>query len=205
MSGPVYRYTKRLLDIIGSIVGLCIFAILYIPVGLAIKLSSKGPVLVGLERVSWGRVITLYKFRSMVKDAHLQNQGLRESAHNERGDGPFFKMKHDPRLTRVGKIIRKFRIDEVPQFINVFKGELSLVGPRPHELNEVKKYPAEYQFLPKAKGGVTGLSQVNGASSLPYLKELELDSYYLKHQSLWLDLKIIGKTVAILFFDPTAI
>lgn len=205
MSGPAYRYTKRLFDIIGSLIGLCVFFLLYIPVGLAIALTSPGPVLVDLPRVSRGNIILLYKFRSMVQGAHLQNKKLRESEHNERGDGPFFKMKHDPRLTRVGKVIRKFRIDEVPQFINVLRGELSLVGPRPHEQGEVEQYPEEYRFLPRAKAGITGLSQVNGASSLPYLRELELDSYYLTHQSLWLDLKIIFKTIAILFFDPTAI
>ena len=124
---------------------------------------------------------------------------------NERKDGSFFKIKKDPRITRVGKILRKFRIDEFPQLTNVLKGELSLVGPRPHEPEEVFSYPPEFKHLILAKAGVTGLSQVNGASSLPFLKELTLDNYYLKNQSFWLDSKIIIKTILILFFDPTAV
>ena len=124
---------------------------------------------------------------------------------NERTDGPFFKMKNDPRITRTGKIIRRFRLDEVPQFINVFIGEMSLVGPRPHEKNEVNQYPREYQELPNQKAGITGLSQVSGASSLAYLKELQLDKYYIENTSLYLDLKIILKTISIILFDPTAV
>ena len=139
----------------------------------------------------------------MIYGAHELKEKLMHL--NERSDGPFFKMKNDPRITRIGKILRKFRLDEFPQLINVLKGELSLVGPRPHEPEEVVHYPEEYKFLTLAKAGVTGFSQVNGASSLPYLKELELDSFYLKNFSLFLDCKIIGKTVKIIFFDPSAV
>jgi len=124
---------------------------------------------------------------------------------NERADGPFFKIKKDPRVTRVGRVLRKFRLDEFPQLLNVLKGELALVGPRPHEPEEVIHYPKEYAHLLLVKAGVTGLSQVNGASSLPFLTELELDSRYLENQSAWLDLVIIAKTISILFFDPTAV
>jgi len=203
MSGPAYRYTKRILDILGSIVGLAIFALFYLPVGLLIKLTSPGPILVSLERISEGQTFRLYKFRSMIQNAHTLRPAL--FAQNERSDGPFFKMKHDPRLTRVGKLIRKFRVDELPQFINVFRGELSLVGPRPHEQEEIDQYPAAYHSLHLARAGITGLSQVSGASSLPYLRELELDQYYVKNQNFWLDAKIIFRTIFILFFDPTAV
>jgi lipopolysaccharide/colanic/teichoic acid biosynthesis glycosyltransferase len=203
MSGPSYRITKRILDVLFGIVGCVFFGVLYVVIGPIIKLNSLGPVIVGLPRVSRGRVITLYKFRSMVKDAHLQKDGLRGL--NERTDGPFFKIRRDPRVTAVGRIIRSMRLDEVPQFFNVVKGDLSLVGPRPHEQEEVAHYPAEFKFLPGERAGITGLSQVSGASSLPFRKELELDSYYIRHQSLWLDLKIIAKTVVVFFFDPTAV
>lgn len=198
-----YRFTKRLLDIIGASLGLLVIAPFTPFIALAIKLESRGPVLVKLERVSNGKLVRVYKFRSMIHGAH----GLKPKlAHlNERRDGPFFKIKNDPRLTKVGKLIRKFRLDEFPQLINVVKGELSLVGPRPHEPSEVIHYPHPHKHLMLAKAGVTGLSQVNGASSLPFLKELELDSYYARNKSLWLDAKIIGKTLAILFFDPTAV
>ena len=124
---------------------------------------------------------------------------------NERRDGPFFKIKDDPRLTRVGKILRKLRVDEFPQFWNVLKGELSLVGPRPHEPEEVAQYAPEYKFIIDAKAGVTGLSQVSGASGLPYLKELELDAYYLAHQSLLFDIKLLFKSVWVFFSDPTGV
>ncbi len=124
---------------------------------------------------------------------------------NERTDGPFFKMTKDPRVTKIGRLLRKFRIDELPQLINVLKGDMALVGPRPHEPEEVIHYPGEYKHLIMAKAGLTGLSQINGASGLPFLKELELDSHYLKNKSLALDAKILAKTAAIMFSDPTAV
>ncbi len=170
---------------------------------LMIKLESRGPAIVKLERISNGRAIGVYKFRSMVVGAEAMKPKL--VGLNERKDGPFFKIKKDPRVTGMGRVLRKFRIDEFPQLWNVLIGELALVGPRPHELEEVKNYPREYKNLVAARAGVTGLSQVSGASSLPFLKELELDEHYLKHKSPLLDAKIILRTFAILFFDPTAV
>lgn len=195
---------KRILDILGAVLGIT-FLIPFFPlIAIAIKLDSSGPILVALNRISNGKVIKVYKFRSMQNNSHRLK--YTELAHlNEREDGPFFKIKNDPRLTATGKLLRKFRLDEFPQLINVLKGELSLVGPRPHEPEETEKYPEKYKNILLAKAGVTGLSQVNGASSLPFLKELELDKYYMENQSLWLDFKIIAKTILILFFDPTAV
>ncbi|MBI3045932.1 MAG: sugar transferase [Candidatus Harrisonbacteria bacterium] len=199
-----YQIIKRLVDILGTILGIT-FLLPFLPlIALAIKLDSPGPVLVKLDRVSAGKRIKIYKFRTMKTNTHhLKYSEL--ALLNERRDGPFFKIKNDPRLTRIGKILRKFRLDEFPQLINVLKGEISLIGPRPHEPEEIKHYPEEYKTLPLAKAGVTGLSQVSGASSLPFLKELKLDSYYVQNQSLWLDFKILAKTILILLFDPTAI
>lgn len=194
---------KRILDVVGALVGLLAVAPLTPFIALAIKLESRGPVLEKLPRVSGGKLIYVYKFRSMIEGAH--GLKIQLARFNERIDGPFFKIKNDPRITRVGRILRKFRIDEFPQLINVLKGELALVGPRPHEPEEVIHYPGPYKHLLLAKAGVTGLSQVSGASSLPFLKELELDSYYVRNQSLWLDLKIIAKTIVIIFTDPTAV
>jgi len=198
-----HRIFKRTIDILGAIAGLAATAPLLPFVAFAIKMETAGSVIVKLPRVSMGKVVHVYKFRSMIKDAHKFKAGL--VARNERGDGPFFKMKNDPRLTAVGKILRKFRLDEFPQLINVLRGELSLVGPRPHEPGEVIHYPDEHKHLLLAKSGVTGLSQVSGASSLPFRKELELDSFYVKNQSIWLDAKIIAKTASIIFTDPTAV
>ena len=198
-----HRIFKQTFDILGAIAGLAVTAPFLPFVAFAIKMETAGPVIVKLPRVSMGKVIYVYKLRSMIKDAHKLKAEL--VALNERGDGPFFKMKNDPRLTGVGKILRKFRLDEFPQLINVLRGELSLVGPRPHEPGEVIHYPDEHKHLLLAKSGVTGLSQVNGASSLPFRKELELDSFYVKNQSIWLDAKIITKTASIIFTDPTAV
>ena len=198
----LYRM-NRLLDIAFSSLGLLVTAIFYPFAALAIKLESHGPIIVKLNRVSKGKVIKVYKFRTMIENAHVLKPLLKDL--NQRRDGPFFKIKNDPRLTHVGKILRKFRLDEFPQFLNVLKGELAMVGPRPHEPEEVVSYPGEYKHLLLAKSGLTGLSQVSGASGLPFLKELQLDSHYISNKSLWLDLRIIAKTAAIIFFDPTAV
>ena len=171
---------KRFLDIVGSLTGLILISPFSPLIAMAIKLESRGPVFVRLNRISGGRIIQVYKFRSMVDGAHQMKNSLQHL--NERRDGPFFKIKNDPRLTLVGKYLRKFRLDEFPQLINVLKNELSLVGPRPHEPEEVQHYPEKYKHLVLAKAGVTGHSQVNGASGLPFLKELELDHYYLQNQ-----------------------
>ncbi|MEK7542921.1 MAG: sugar transferase [Patescibacteria group bacterium] len=194
---------KRLLDIISGIIG-SLFTIVITPfIGLAIVLDSGFPVFVALDRVSEGKVIKVYKFRSMVQNAREKKKEL---AHlNERTDGPLFKIKNDPRLTRVGKFLRRFRLDEFPQFFNVLMGNLSLVGPRPHEPEEIEAYPPEFRDLRFAKAGLTGLSQVNGASSLPFRKELEFDEYYAEHKSFWLDIKILFKTIWIFFSDPTGV
>ncbi|MBI2604210.1 MAG: sugar transferase [Candidatus Harrisonbacteria bacterium] len=198
-----YKTIKRGLDVLGAALGLALIAPLVPLIALAIKLESRGPVFVRLPRVSGGKIIYVYKFRSMVAGAHEKKWGL---AHlNERGDGPFFKIKNDPRLTRVGKVLRKFRLDEFPQLMNVALGDLSLVGPRPHEPEEVVLYPDPYKPLILAKAGVTGLSQVNGASGLPFMKELELDFAYAKTPSLVTDAKILLKTARILFTDPNAV
>lgn len=194
---------KRFVDIIGSIISL-FFIFPFTPfIALIIILESGFPIFEKLERISEGKIIKVYKFRSMIKNAHAMKKQL--SLLNERQDGPLFKIKNDPRLTKTGKWLRKLRLDEFPQLINVLKGELSLVGPRPHESEEIAQYPKEFQKLYFAKSGLTGLSQINGASALSFRKELELDLYYLEHQSFWLDLKILFKTVFIFFFDPTGV
>lgn len=194
---------KRMTDIIGSLLGLLLIAPFTPFITLALKIDSRGPLLVKLDRISEGRVIRVYKFRSMIIGAHTMKSQLTHL--NERSDGPFFKIARDPRITRVGRWLRKTRIDEFPQLINVLRGELSLVGPRPHEPIEVTLYPDEYRHLTQYRSGVTGLSQINGSSSLPFLRELELDSYYVFHRTWLMDMRIIFKTIMILFTDPTAV
>lgn len=201
----LYAFFKRCLDILGSIVGLLLFAVLYIFVAPAIKIDSRGPVLVELERISRGKRIYIFKFRSMVANAPALGAELRKKGKNERVSGPFFKMKKDPRITRVGHFLRKYRLDEFPQFVNVFFGAMSLVGPRPHQPDEVAGYPAEFQGVPLEKAGITGLSQISGASTLSFQRELQLDTYYIEHKSFWLDLTILWKTVVVMLQDPTAV
>lgn len=191
----------KFLEIIVSFGGLIFIAPFFPFIALAIIFEDGFPIFVSLERISEGKIIKVYKFRSMKRGAHKTKQELVQL--NERRNGPFFKIKNDPRLTKIGKWLRKLRIDEFPQFLNVLRGELALVGPRPHELEEIEKYPPEFKELFSAKSGLTGLSQINGASALPFLKELEFDLYYLKNKSFRLDLKILFKTVWIFFSDPS--
>ncbi len=194
---------KRLVDIVGAAVGIAIMLPFLPLIALAIKAGSPGPVFVRLKRVSGGKIFDLYKFRTMARDAERMKPALLPL--NERADGPFFKMKKDPRITPVGKMLRRFRIDEWPQFANVLMDDMSLVGPRPYEPDEVRAYPPEYRHLPEAKAGITGLSQISGSSALPFRKTLELDDRYLKNRSALLDLKILAKTAAIALFDHTAV
>lgn len=198
-----YPLWKRVFDVLGSLLGLFFMFLITPFIALAIRLDTRGPVFVKLERISEGKSVGVYKFRSMVVGAQDMKKDLTHL--NERKDGPFFKIKDDPRITRVGRVLRRFRLDEAPQLVNVLKGELALVGPRPREPEEARGYPEEYKSIIEYRQGVTGLSQVSGASSLPFLEELELDKHYIENMSLWLDIKIFFKTLAILFFDPTAV
>lgn len=195
---------KRFMDIAGSTFGLLVIAPLVPLIALAIQLESRGPVIVKLSRVSNGKSFRVFKFRSMLDNSHMLKFGALRRL-NERQDGPFFKITKDPRVTAVGKILRRFHLDEFPQLVNVLRGEMSLVGPRPHEPNEVIHYPWEHKHLILAKAGVTGLSQVSGASGLPFSKELELDSYYVKNRTLGMDVKILANTLKILFLDHTGV
>lgn len=199
-----YPAWKRIEDFLGATLA-ALAVVPFLPfLAVAIKTEyPKEPILVRLPRVSEGEIIKVYKFRSMVPNAHLMKESLKHL--NERKDGPFFKISSDPRVTPVGRILRKFRIDELPQLINVFKGELALVGPRPHEPLEVAEYPDKYKNIPLARAGITGASQVNGASSLPFLKELEIDSAYINNFSIWTDIKILAKTFLLIFTDKNAV
>ncbi|MEK7493684.1 MAG: sugar transferase, partial [Patescibacteria group bacterium] len=168
-----------------------------------IKLDSEGPVFVALDRITLGKKFAMYKFRSMVDNAHEMKDQLTEF--NERKDGgPLFKMHDDPRITRVGRFLRKTRIDELPQLFNVLKGEMSLVGPRPHEPEEVGQYERHHKKLLVVKAGMTGMAQISGSSNLPFEEEVKLDTYYIENWSLFLDIKILLKTIILVFRDRSA-
>lgn len=192
------RISKRFFDLILSILALIIFIPIYIIVGIIIKLDSRGPVLVRLTRIGIrNREFKMYKFRSMIDNAEKMKDELIKF--NERNDGPLFKMKHDPRITRVGKFLRRTSIDEIPQILNVLRGEMSLVGPRAHEPREVSQYKDEQMQLLVIKPGITGMAQVSGRSNLKFEDEVRLDVYYIENWSLMLDLRILLKTIRVLF------
>lgn len=185
-------FIKRLMDILISVLALVFFSPLMLLVAILIKLTSKGPVLFKQTRSGLkGRKFTLYKFRSMVTDAeHLQKQLFER---NEM-DGPVFKIKKDPRITRVGHILRKTSIDELPQFINVLKGDMSIVGPRPPLVKEVEKYEIWQRRRLSLKPGITCIWQVSGRNKIGFDEWMRMDMEYIDNWSLVLDLKILVRT-----------
>ncbi|OJI06358.1 hypothetical protein BK004_04315 [bacterium CG10_46_32] len=198
------RIVKRITDIVVASVFLILCTPFFLVLGAIIKLDSEGPVFVRLTRMGESaRKFKLYKFRSMIKGAHAHKQEL--FVHNERGDGPLFKMKNDPRITNVGRIMRRWSIDEFPNFINVVKGDLSLVGPRPHEPEEVGKYTGYQKRLLAIKPGVTGLSQISGRSDLSFGDEARLDMFYIENWSFWMDVQILIRTPWIVITGKSAV
>lgn len=198
------RIWKRFFDLVLSFLGLIILIPIYIIVGIFIKLDTKGPILVSLNRVgAKNKIFKMYKFRSMVQGADKMKKEL--LPYNERNDGPLFKMEKDPRITRVGKFIRRTSIDEIPNIINVFKGQMSLVGPRAHEPGEVAQYEGAHMKLLAIKPGITGMAQVSGRSDLKFEEEVRLDIYYIENWSIWLDLMILFRTIRVVLLRKSAV
>ena len=189
---------KRLLDIVGSLVGMVILGIATIFVAPAIKLDSSGPVFFGQTRVGKnGRKFTFYKFRSMYKDAEERKKALMAS--NEM-KGLMFKMEDDPRITKVGKFIRRTSIDELPQFWNVLRGDMSLVGTRPPTVDEFERYEAKHKCRLSMTPGLTGLWQISGRSDIKDFDEVvKLDMQYIDNWTIWEDIKILVLTVWVVF------
>jgi exopolysaccharide biosynthesis polyprenyl glycosylphosphotransferase len=197
---------KRVMDILGSLAGLVLFSPLMLVTTIAIKVTSPGPVIFKQSRFGKkGSQFQFYKFRSMYwnTDDRIHREYVANLIHGDlqkinQGDekSRLFKMKSDPRVTRIGRIIRKTSIDELPQFFNVLKGEMSLVGPRPPLPYEVDKYePWHLRRVLEVKPGVTGLWQVSGRSKTSFEEMVRLDLRYARNWSVWLDLKILLKTV----------
>lgn len=188
------QLTKRTFDIIFSLIVLFPFGLLIMALAaIAIKLESRGPVLFRQKRVTVdGLIFWVYKFRSMHINAEVQRMQL--EGLNEK-DGPIFKMRHDPRVTRVGKWLRRTSLDELPQVLNILKGEMSWVGPRPPLVSEVKAYEPWHKRRLSILPGLTGLWQVSGRSLLSFDEMVRLDLYYVENWSIWLDLKILIKTI----------
>lgn len=197
------RVFKRVIDLAGATVGLIVLSPLFALVAFAIKWETEGPVLVKLERISRGRHFFLFKFRSMIKNAEELKPLLAEF--NERKGTPLFKMRNDPRVTRVGKFLRHYRVDELPQLWNVLVGDISLIGPRPHEPAEIAQYETRHRRVLAIKSGITGLAQISGSSDLPFEKEVALDTLYIETWSLWMDIKILILTLLKLVRDRSAV
>ncbi len=193
---------KRSMDVVISVIALTMAAPLMGLIALLIKMESPGPVLFRQERVGKnGRRFILYKFRSMVQDAEEQKEALR--ALNE-ADGPLFKIRQDPRVTRVGRWLRRLSLDELPQFYNVLKGDMSLIGPRPPLPAEVEQYQEWHKRRLEVSPGLTGLWQVSGRSELTFDEMALLDIYYIENWSLSLDTKILWQTIPRVLFGSGA-
>ena len=197
-------FYKRLLDIIGGLVGTFLFLAIYPFVALAIKLDSPGPVLFRQKRMGQhGRVFNLIKFRTMYTDAEARKAAL---ISKNQMSGAMFKLKNDPRITSVGRFLRKTSLDEFPQFINVLRGQMSLVGTRPPTLDEVEKYKPEHLRRISAKPGITGLWQVSGRNKITdFDKIVALDCEYLDNWRFFHDLVILAKTILVVLQRKGAI
>ncbi|RST74403.1 sugar transferase [Siminovitchia acidinfaciens] len=200
---PYYQISKRVLDVIGSLLGFLILSWLFILVAVLIKVEDpKGPIFFKQTRVGKdGKEFYMFKFRSMITNAEdLLGELLK---YNE-VSGAMFKMKNDPRITKVGKVIRKTSIDELPQLWNVLKGDMSLVGPRPPLPREVKEYTNYDKQRLLVVPGCTGPWQVSERNSVGFAEMVEMDLEYIQKRSLIIDLKIISKTTLVLFGSKNA-
>lgn len=207
------QVVKRITDIVLSVLAMLVLSPVYLAVYVAVKLGSPGPAIYPQIRGGRKKDFWFYKFRSMY--THLSDGLGGEEADrmraelwkkNDRGgaDSPFLKIKNDPRITPVGKFIRKTKLDEIPQFWNVLKGDMSLVGPRAHMLSEVERYRSRYRRMFSIKPGIFGVSQIAQMSwpDLPFEEEIRLNTYYIENWSFWLDVKVLFQSVYLLLFSP---
>ncbi len=203
---------KRLFDLIFALSFLIIFSLVYLVIAIAIKLDSKGPIFYLSERIGPnGKVFRIWKFRRMKQEFStsevnpeakqaLEYEQKLLAEKNMRQGGVLYKIQNDPRNTRVGAFIERTSLDELPQFFNVVLGNLSIVGPRPHQPREVAKYNDHHFKVLNIKPGITGLAQINGRSDLTFEQEVTFDTFYVEHWSFWLDLWVIIKTPLVVFF-----
>ncbi|WP_349405603.1 sugar transferase [Clostridium perfringens] len=190
----IYLLLKRIFDFISSLIGLIIFFPIIIIIAVAIKLDSKGPIVFGHTRVGKdGKEMKVYKFRSMVKNAQEVFNNFTQEQKDEFNKN--FKLENDPRITKVGKFLRKTSLDELPQLWNIIKGDMSVVGPRPIVKKEIIKYGDSFKKVFSVKPGLTGYWQANGRSDTTYEERVAMDLYYVDNRSLSLDFKIIIQTL----------
>lgn len=201
-TSKIYLFIKRIIDIVGSLIGLILLSPLLVIVGVLIKVESKGPIIFSQDRIGKnGKTFRMYKLRSMVANAEeLKGTLMKE---NEMS-GPMFKIKDDPRVTKIGRFIRKTSIDELPQLFNVLKGDMSLVGPRPSLPNEVLEFEPWMNKRLMVKPGLTCYWQVMGRNNIDFQQWMLLDIKYVETRSIIVDIKLIIKTFFVLFGDKNA-
>ena len=189
-----FRATKRIIDIFLSIIGFLISIPVILLIGMFIKFDSKGPIFFKQKRVGKDQnIFTMWKFRTMVQDADKMRDVIERL--NEESTGLIIRISNDPRVTRVGKILRSTSLDELPQFLNVLKGDMSIVGPRPPSPDEAARYNHQQLRRLEVKPGMTGLWQVSGRKDTNFDYMVKRDVEYIDNQSLWLDIKIMLKTI----------
>lgn len=201
-NGKVYEFLKRVLDIICSLTGLIVLMPILVVVAILIKIESNGSIFFSQDRVGKdGIAFKMYKFRSMIINAEELKEKLADK--NER-IGPMFKIKNDPRITSMGKFIRRTSIDELPQLVNILKGDMSIVGPRPSLPKEVEKFEGWMMKRLEVKPGLTCYWQVSGRNGINFAEWMKLDVKYVEERNIILDAKLIFKTFFVLFGDENA-
>lgn len=195
---PVYDFVKRVFDIVCSLIALIVLSPVFLILAILVKTTSKGPVFFAHKRVGKnGKTINIYKFRSMVTNAEelIKQFTPEQKAEYEKN----FKLENDPRITKIGNFMRKTSLDELPQLLNILKGDISIVGPRPVMEVETQIYGNYRDMLLSVKPGLTGFWAANGRSETTYTRRRAMEIYYVKNRSLWLDFKIICKTFISVF------
>lgn len=189
----VYNAIKRFLDILISIIGLIVLLPVFLILGIVIRIDSPGPILFAHKRIGKnGKEIKILKFRTMYKDAEEMIKKFDEKQMKEYKEN--YKLKDDPRITKIGNILRKTSLDELPQIFNIIKGDLSIVGPRPVVESELEKYGKNKDKFLSVTPGLTGYWQANGRSTTTYEQRMNMELYYVENRSLWMDIKIFFKT-----------
>ena len=200
----IYEISKRMFDIVSSFIALIIMSPLFIIIAIAIRLESNGKAIFGHTRMGKNGIsFKVYKFRSMYENSEEIFGNFTDEQKKEYYKN--FKLDNDPRITKVGKFIRRTSLDELPQLINIIKGDMSVVGPRPIVEKEIEKYGVYFHKAFSVKSGLTGYWQANGRSNTSYDERIKMDCYYIDNRSFWLDIKIIFKTVISVFKKEGAI
>lgn len=194
IKSKIYRGFKRIVDVILGCIGLVLLSPVFLILAICIKIDSKGSVIFAHKRIGKnGKEFNMYKFRSMYENAEEMIENFSEEQKKEWQEN--FKLENDPRITRIGNFLRKTSLDELPQIVNIIRGDLSIIGPRPVTGEELEKYEENKEKFLSITPGLTGYWQANGRSNTTYEERMQMELYYVDNQSLWLDIKIFFKTI----------